>query len=756
VIANPDGHTPKTARDLLLSERVKNGIKRQTILEAAAQKFHDEVFDVMTEAHKEGLLTDEQMALIRGNRNTYATFVPLEFVDSYVPAGIYQQSGTLKDIASPFLMTVLKVLTMQRAIQFQRLKTSTVNLLKGDFADEVQAAETRTLDGGRKEPLRPKDPAMAQIMVREAGTPAWYNVPKEIALMFDHTPVSILEGTIDVLNTYFRKYLYPLYITYNPKFQYWTNPIRDARRSLLTGVGFWSIARQLPLIKHIKQFGPNPALDAVRDLVKRGKQQPIIAEMLDNLAITPGEASFSVTAAEPNSAFDHLLKEHGLLPPDKQRWTDWPVFKQLHKVGEAIKTAGKMNEILLKVAVYRKLRVEGNLSPSDAAFFIRNQIGTPNYGRKGKHVSIVNGIYPFFNIFTKGWAADLQLMRKGWRPKASPPKKGAREPFNVSRSGFFFRWAAFSLVPRLLQIAARMGIIGGAAYGIKRAYDGISHYFKLNYDVVPIGYSGKSDVNPEGQVAFLRIPKDPVDRVLTGLFDNTVSTLALKAAKAGFFGDEVKRLNANESTSLSEMLTKDLSLAASDVPGLNPLVRIAGAWADYMQGENPIDDFRGSFVLSDKEFLAGGWAAQKEMLSWTLNQTGAQNFFSYNPQQQTSSEIIIANLPIVNGIVKVTDAGYREQQRETNRAESVEQAKASLSLSTVAQQLSTEYNTLRRLGDQRSEPQNERYKDLTEWHRRVYGPTMEALLDPALDTAAKDRARKTAAKDSETYRRPSR
>jgi hypothetical protein len=478
---------------------------------------------------------------------------------------------------------------------------------------------------------------------------------------------------------------------------------------------------------------------------------PIIAEMLDNLAITPGEATFTATAGEPDNAFEHLLQAHGLLPEDKQRWTNWPVLKQIHALGEMIKTAGKINELLPKVTIYRKLRVQGGLSPADAAIFVRNYIGTPNFGRRGKHVSIPNTIFPFFNIWTKGWAADQELFRNGWRPKASPPKKGAREPFGVSQSGWWLRWSMFSAVPRMLKIAAKLGLLG---YGLKKLYDGIGRFDLLNYDTIPVGYIGASDVNDEGKVAYLRIPKDPVDRVLTGLMDNVVSALALKAAKAGAFGNDVKEWNAKEDDALGSALMRDFSIGAADVPGINPLIRIAAGWKSYLSGENPYDDFRGSHVLSEKEFLAGGWAASKEMLAWTLGQTGLQNFFRYNPNQQTTTEIALGNAPVVNGIVKASDLGYRQAQTDAVQAEEAKRAAAALGLPAVVQELSTEYWYLRQLGKKfRTESQESRYRDLTGWQNQVYKPAYETLLDTDADTATKNEAKANAKAESESYRR---
>lgn len=743
VIANPRGHTQVTARQALLAERLRNGLKKQTLLEAAVQKFHDEVFAEMREAHKVGLFTDEQMALIESNRDHYAAFIPLEYIDTYVPAGISQQTGTMKDIASPFLSTVLKVLTLQRAIQFQRLKTATVDLMKQSFSAEIRLADTRKSPDGRTSPVPPREQGWAQISLRERGQMVWYNVPREVAMMFDYTPVPLLDALCEVLSVPFRKVFYPLFITFNPVFQLVTNPIRDIRRNLLTrpmGIGWGAVLRQLPLVK---QIGPNPALDAVRALVKRGEQTPIIAEMLDNLAITPGEATFSATAGVVDSAFDRILQEHGLLPADEQsQWMpkNWP---GIGKVLRAVQTAGRINELLGKVDTYGRLRVLG-WNPADASAFVRNAVGTPNFGRKGKHANLPGALLPFFNIWTKAWATDYKLARKGWKRTSEPGKAG------TSAAAWWMRWALVSAVPRVMTIAGGLGLLGA---GIKKLLDGIGDHDKKNYDVIPVGYTGASEVNPEGKVTYLRIPKDPTDRLVTGIFDNMLTNAATRLAKSGAFGPQVADMNASTADpSLGNSIAASLGVVDADVPGISPLIKIGDGWKTFLTGQNPYDEFRGRHILSEDEHLAGGPEAVKSMLAWTIGQTGVNSFIRYNPRSETTTEITIDNTPVLNGLLKVTDYGYRQQQEAAQKAERMPKAEERLALPSEVRTLRQEFTYLASLGKLRTLEQNQRYDILKSWDKAVYNIGMEQLLnDP--DPATKARVRAQMLEGSKQYKR---
>jgi hypothetical protein len=312
----------------------------------------------------------------------------------------------------------------------------------------------------------------------------------------------------------------------------------------------------------------------------------------------------------------------------------------------------------------------------------------------------------------------LQLARKGYRRGRDPKQPG------TSKAAWWMRWVMTSGVWTTLKVAAGLGLLGA---GLKRLMDGIGEYDKTNYDVIPLGPVGESDVNPDGKVALIRIAKDPVDRLLSGVWYNVVRALGLKAAKAGMFGPEVKDANAGADDALTGALARNISLAADDVPGLHPLLKVAGAWRDYLSGQNPIDDHRNSTILSDKEYLAGGLDSLKPMLTWTLQQTGLQNVFRYDPNAKTTTEVAVGMAPIVNGLVKITDAGYRQMQNGIRRMEEALRAREDLRLSSDVQVLATEYWHLQNLGKQRSSKQEARYQQLNGWHTGVYEQLTEAI-----------------------------
>jgi len=720
VIANPQGHTPQTARLQLLSERLENGVRAQTLLDSAVQRFHDLVYDVMKDAHQEGMFTNEQMALIGHNRDNYATFTPLEYVDIFLPAGLQGQAGTLKEIQNPFVSTVSKVLTLMRATQHQRLKATTVRILQRDWPAEIQRAETVRDGNGRETPRQPREKGVEQIMVREAGKPAWYNVPKEIAYMFDRPDIPLLDAALSILNTPFRKFFHPLFIEFNPVFQFFRHPMRNVRRNFVNapvGVGFWDIARQMPLIKSI---GPNPVLDAARDFVKRGKQQPLIAEMLDNLAITPGDAMFDVTPARPSTSFDRLLQKVKVLPEEggHETWIEKIVPNFVAKVLKSVQMAGRINEIVPKASIYKVLRERLGWSPQEAAYYVRNFIGTPNYNKRGKHISLVNPVFPFVNIWMRGWQADMQLALKGFQRTDQPGKRA------TSPAAWWFRWAMTNGVWTVLKVAGSIGLLGAA---IKKLYDGISDHYKANYDVIPLGTTGQGDYGPK--VVFIPIPKDPVDRIISGIFYNALKTEGTLAAQHGLLGTELQQMNPPDGTGVGTMLQHNLAEIDSDVPGLNPMIKMASGWKTYLQGQNPLDDFRGKFVLSDAQFLAGGWDGVKPMLTWTYGQTGMSNFVSFDPQTGMTTEQL-KNLPMINGMVKITDAGYHEQQVAAMTLEQQAAARLKLDMPANAQRLAMEYGTLQRLGDKfRTDEQTTRFQELKAWYQSIYRPAEQYLRD---------------------------
>jgi hypothetical protein len=210
-----------------------------------------------------------------------------------------------------------------------------------------------------------------------------------------------------------------------------------------------------------------------------------------------------------------------------------------------------------------------------------------------------------------------------------------------------------------------------------------------------------------------------------------------------------------EYSRLGTALAKNMSVAAADMPGLNPVLKIADGWKQYAEGLNPVDDFRNSFILSDAEHLAGGWDSLKPMLAWTWEQSGLNGFVQYDPKSNTSLELTISATPVLNGLVRISDYGYREQQMAGERLEDAAGAAVRLQMPANSQRLNTEFYLVRGLGaDDRTPDQEARYRELTAWHKSVWKPAEQQLRDAdAMGISGEQRAalRKAAELQSEAF-----
>ena len=100
-IANPYGHTPETAREMLAAEKSRLGEVAWNQVEASAKRFHELIWRWVEEAGKIGVYSQEQMELLGKNKGTYATFAVVEYLQNRIGSGIYHQYGTFKEVADP-------------------------------------------------------------------------------------------------------------------------------------------------------------------------------------------------------------------------------------------------------------------------------------------------------------------------------------------------------------------------------------------------------------------------------------------------------------------------------------------------------------------------------------------------------------------------------------------------------------------------------------------------------------------------------
>ncbi len=131
-IANPLGMQPAQARKQLLSMRLGLGIEKMTLLDDFARQFQDQVFEIVQDAAENGTYAREYVeGDLAANKYNYTTFAVLDRLEhnEHIPAGIRKQVGTLKDVANPFTATVLKMQTLMRWNQMNKVQSAAIDIM---------------------------------------------------------------------------------------------------------------------------------------------------------------------------------------------------------------------------------------------------------------------------------------------------------------------------------------------------------------------------------------------------------------------------------------------------------------------------------------------------------------------------------------------------------------------------------------------------------------------------------------------------
>ena len=697
-LANSEGHTPDTARLGLLKMRLDLGMGKMTILEHHIQIFHDDVFKLAKQAVQCGAYNRQTFqTVIAPNRNSYATFAVLEYLDDYLPPGIQQQVGTLKATANSFPATILKSIGVINLIAAQQAKNKTVDFLQQYFADEITKA-------GDTHPTVRKGKGIFKRL--ENGRPAFYYVDPYIAKEFEARPSTLLWSLVKPVDWAFRKLVYPFIITYNPAFLYMMQPGRDLQRT----------ARNLPGVRVTAAAQVPNYLRNLPNMPGRFNGQPsdIIREMEANLGIaSPFDM---ITRGHRDDFMGDLMRKMSVLPSGTAKgFFNNPLLAPVRAVLDRMEFGGNVLIDLSKVAAYTQLRKQG-LTPQQAAYWTRNYAGIPNLNKRGLLLKQVRALVPFWNVFLQGWRADAHL---------------ATDP--TTRSGWWFRYMAGNGMLRCLIAAAAMGALSAA---LKELYDGIPSYDLANYLCIPIGWKAGGAFGR--RVVYLRIPEDFTGRMIGGMISKGASHWSGRDANWG------------------EML----SFGAGQFPEFNPAVTLPEQWAQFaLAGHNPTDDFRGEPIISDKAFTVfkagvSPVPAAGEMAHWTLNQSGVLNLFNYNPQANNTTELALSAVPGVNKFIKVSDGGFREAQRATQTEITAQRDMQELQLPAPVQALELEYWRLARINkDARTDAQNDRLSDLRLWYRNTYRPAMSDIGDAVADKNPAEAAalRSALDKDSAEY-----
>jgi hypothetical protein len=737
MVANPGGITPEEARLGLLNWRLNHGLDRyQAMLraDAAMRRLTDEI---TRDAVKSGVYSAKTYdELIKPNLDNYAAFAVVDYLSESVPASIQVGQGTFKDVANPATATTLKMLSLRRWIQRNDTVRYTTGWMREFAPDEIRPADTKWDPAKRRQvPVEPpRDSGLVLLEEFVDGAKVGHYVPRDVAQMFEDMSPGRLSAIIRPFNWFFREGVYPMWITFNPYFQLFSGPARDLRRNIrnMPGVSghrmvlefannYGTImgetaaalvrgAGRIPGLGRWRDFYPDlpmsNAVSAVRAHL-RGESNPIINEMMEFGALGPPMDNFRSGLFNADDAIQRQMEHIHLLPPSKQRKS---LTRGLRSFLYGVEHGGLSFEALAKVATYQILRQRG-MPGREVAHFVRNYVGVPNHRKGGRYIREVGSMLPFFNVFQQGLLADAQLAFRG------PGKTGSGRPAGAdSRTGWWLRYFAESGFWAVLKAMAKLGLLGT---GAKVAWDRIGDFDNTNFTTIPLGEVDGGEIDGK-KTMYLRVPEDEFSRLLSAFLYKTILTLG---------GGETQGRNL-------------LAFGAEQVPTINPLITLAEGWGAWLSGYNPRDGFRSSPVLTNDVWLEGGWPALRDMTLWTAQETGAANFFRYDPRANTTLEVGLNSVPGLGRVLKVSDAGLLQAQAEGELDERRDGAVFRNSLPSDVAQLRRSYYWLQRLGREgRSIEQESRYLELTIWKRSVYDPMEAAVLDFGRKRLTREEAR---------------
>lgn len=645
--ANPRGITPAAATELQERLQERLGQDRYSVVMEAVQAIRDAGAELVAEAHREGMLTDEVYEGLQANP-AYAPFRIVQHMSTDVGWGVKSQVGTHLDAGNPADAYVLKMLSTIRAIERQKMTVTTLDFLKQHFPGDIVRAKTRWT-GKTHEPLEPSDETQGLVRVYENGLVKGYYVDQYIAESIHNESIGRNKAVMAGLNLITGAPLFrPLFTTFNPAFQIW-NFQRDFMR-------FWKNTPDMTVLQALrlyrKVFGASRFRAGLNAKATQADMDRVIdAEQAKMLSVTYNDLSHGRELSD--TEIEDIFARTGVSDHGKEKSYP-PVVREVVKVLNFIKAIGDVVETLPKLAGIEHFsggKGALTLTPLQRSF-VRKMIGTPDLLAGGTWTPATNKLFLYSNAAAQGTRTDLQMMLKSGAKEMPKLSDGSRRA-----SGVWWKTVSVNVLPKVLMYLALAGVFGEAVRRILQK--GSTSYDRTNYIVLPLGEDDR------GNGVVMRVPQDQFGQLISGLVWKTLQL-------AG--GDK------DVLSSLSEIF----DYTGGQLPSVSPGIEGATNLGTYLSGRNIHESFRGMDVLTDQEQAARpySWKPFKKYMGWQIQQLGASVFWKFYAGAEkppTGSLEWFVQLPIISPIVgrmvRVTSYGETEALRdEAKRVGGVEAA----------------------------------------------------------------------------------
>lgn len=650
------GYNQKTATadlEVLKGEIGEDEYNLRSDLIDEIRKIRDErIYPLMQES---GLYTPE-LAKFMNETTDYTKVSVINYLEEEFGAGtggrIFQQLGTLADIENPIVATIVQDISILRAARINESKRSVVPLLAEAGAIEP-AKLTYDQNIKKRVPKKPRGQELDILTVMIGGKPQHYYAPKTIVDAYKYTPVEAEKVTRvwQHLTSATRQML----ISKNPVWMA-RNPFRDFRDTLKKNPEIK--LRHSPRL--LKLY--STSLVEVFNEARKIERSKTISHLMRSRALTEDRVYDGMDL----STTDELLRLQNsfALPTntDAEVGKFRRVFNYLNRQADV---TGRAMEIVSKVAGYKYLKKYTDMDDKAILNRVRGgRIGTPDFKTRGQFHSFTNNLFMFSNIGKEGIKTHI---------------KAARE----NPGDYIWKTIATNIMPKMMLAMAAHGLLNHlfdededemrmsktvtdmvSGPKMQRIVAGIPEYDLAHYTIIPLALTEKDNafgVRP-GMSVYLRIPEDYEGQA--------IGAIAWKIFNNNLTG---------------------MGSAVSEMKEMQPynLHPVAGAIGDlveyYGSGINPVDDYRGRKILSEKAMAAGGLVATKEMTKHVWRSVGGRTFYDpkYDDVERDRSfvEETLSSFPgnVIGTFIKVTDRGLSEkffsEFREIDKRKTVESMK---------------------------------------------------------------------------------
>jgi len=532
---------------------------------------------------------------------------------------VYKQVGSFGEIRNPFVATVMKGMALMRAAEINMAKKATVEFLIKNFDSKtIQKAKGR-FNGKFMEYRNVDNKDVGTITFMEGGKVRAFYVPKGIAESFEREPhmAQVIMKVWNLANVPIRNIL----VSRNPLWMAFNLP-RDF-------IETWKNTPDLTMFQLMRKY-VEATPHAYKEVFK-GEMTPTVRKMFENKELVIDRHFKTLETEDPMHELQKSMESFGLAP---QRYNS-QVLKPLRFMWDKLGQAGQFTERLGKIAGSIELqgRVDrGEMGAMEKAHRVRQMVGTPDIHAGGYLKPFYNNVFLFSNVAMRGFYASYEAMRA--RP-----------------ADYLWKTTKYNVLPKLAMAAAAAGLFGDK---LKEIFDGVSEYYKTNYQVVPVGLTAK------GKSVVICLPQDYAG--------SGIGMLAWKMSQGKWTGK--KGLSAG--------------LVQQTPYSLNPLLQAGGDFVNFLQSSQIYDSYRGKAVLTEQEQKAADSRGLVKVLKYEAGQLGANALYRFDrdrPGQVKSDLEKTLDYPpgnIIGRYLKVTDYGKLEKLQEVT--DPVEQKAARRSL----------------------------------------------------------------------------